>query len=87
MTPALHDAVSGLLTVFTLIGWLAGKRPDNDDPDTVEAHLFVLDALSDADAIRTLDCVNDGDLRSQLTVEQAMELAQEAELRGYSRRN
>lgn len=87
MTPALHEAVSTILSTLALIGWLAGKNPNSDDPDTVEAHTFVLDALSDADAIRTLDCVSDGDLRSQLTVEQAMELAQEAELRQFGRRN
>lgn len=87
MTPALTEALASITTTLAAIGWFVGLRPNADDADTSAAHEFVLNALSDADAIRTLDCISDGDLRSQITIEQAIELHQEAELRRYERRN
>lgn len=59
--------------------WGALSRHGKDDCDVIECNEYVLDALADADTCRTVECVTDHDLRSQVTVEDAQRLYDEAE--------
>lgn len=87
MTEHLSSAVAGIVATLAAWSWL-GKNVIQDDADVSECHEYVLDSLSDADLISKVDCVTEGDLRAQLTVEQAIQLHEEAELsRMGSRRN
>lgn len=79
MTPALHDALTGLLTVLAAFAWLR-RCPLADDAETSAAHELVLESLSDADFVGKVNCATDGDLRSQLSVADALALHEEAEL-------
>lgn len=64
-----------------LFSWLAGNQAD--DEEVADAHEFVLDALSDADAVRTVECVTDRNLRDQITVEEAEALYAESQRRRF----
>jgi len=76
-------ALAGL---FRWLGDSAGS--DRDDADTEECHTAVMDALSDADGVRTLAAITDRNLRDQLTVGDAQALHDELELsRLRGRRN
>lgn len=72
--------VLGALSVVT--GAMSWWRKDTDAEDAMVAGAAdtVLDAISDADFCRTVDCVTGSDLRSQLTVEDAIRLREEADL-------
>lgn len=56
-----------------------GNEDAADDADTVECHDAVLDALSDADRTRTVECLTDENWRNQLTIEDAERLHAERE--------
>lgn len=87
MTTTLQSAISAITATLAAVGWFVGLRAADDDATTAEAHEFVLDALSNADAVRTIECITDRNLRDQLTIADALELQREAELRRCDRRN
>lgn len=73
---------------FGLAIWGALFGKAQDDEDVAECHDVVLDTLSDADKIRTIDLHTGKNLRDQLTVEQAIQLDQErTERRTWYKRN
>lgn len=81
---AHYIALAGLL--FKALGSLGDARRADDE--VIDANECVLDALGDADRVRTIECVTDRNLRDQITVEQAQRMAEEAELRRlHGRRN
>lgn len=88
MTPNL-EAVSrffefmGALSVVT--GAMAWWRKDSPDEDEMvsKAADTVISALSDADTVGKIDIITNRNLRDQLTVEQAMEINTERELRRF----
>ena len=86
MTESLQSAVAGILAVLSAFSWLA-RDPVGNDRDVTECHDLVLQALSDADRVRTIECVTERNLRDQLTVADAIELQREIELRRCERRN
>ena len=63
--------------------WHAIGSKREDDAIVSEANDVVLDALSDADTVRTVQLLTDRDLRDQLTVEEAMELHADSEQRKW----
>jgi hypothetical protein len=77
--------VLGALSVIT--GAMAFPRRDTDAEDAMVAGAadVVLEALSDADFCRTTECVTGKDLRSQITIEQAIALHQERELAKFGK--
>ena len=78
---------SGALAVVT--GAFAWWRKGSDDEDAMHAAAAdtILDTLSDADTVARVDLHTGRNLREQLTVEQAMELERERNLRRFARRN
>lgn len=87
MTHTLSTAVASIVATLAAFAAL-GRNALRDDADTSECHEYVLDSLSDADLVGKIDTITYRSLRSQLTVEQAIELQREAELsRMGSRRN
>lgn len=92
MTPTV-EALSKLFEFTGALSILAGgmawwRKGSTAEDETVSAAAdTVLDALSDADTVRKIDCLTDRNLRDQLTIEQAMELDRERELRRFGRRN
>lgn len=79
--------ITGALAVLSgaCAWWRRGS--DEEDAAVSEAADTVLGALSDADTVRKIDCVTDRNLRDQLTVQEAIELNRERELRRMGRRN
>lgn len=79
--------ITGALAVLS--GAMAWWRRGSAEEDAVvsEAADVVLNGLSDADAVSKIGCLTGKDLREQLTVEEAMELDRERELRRFGRRN
>jgi hypothetical protein len=67
-------AISGLWS------FLLGKIDEDDE--TIEAHDFVLDVLSDADATRIIQAKTGRDLR-ELTVEEALEMHDDINARAW----
>lgn len=78
---ALQIARSTAPIAAGLFGFLGSKR--EEDAIHAEANDVVLDALSDADQTRTIECLTGSDLRDQVTVEEAIELYEEAERRRF----
>lgn len=92
MTPQLETLqklfeFTGALSL--LIHGFAWWRKGGAEEDAMvsEAADTVLDALSDADTVNRIDCLTDRNIREQLTIEQAIELDRERELRRFGRRN
>lgn len=79
--------ITGALAVLS--GAMAWWRRGSAEEDAVmsEAADVVLDGLSDADAVNKIGCVTGKDLRDQLTIEEAIELDRERNLRRFGRRN
>ncbi len=78
--------ILGAMSVLAGMAWWQKGSPAEDEI-VVEAAAVVLDGLSDADAVSKIGCVTGRDLRSQLTVEEALEMHREAELRNMKNRN
>ena len=93
MTPQHTEAIhklfefSGALSV--LVGAMAWWRKGSQDEDAVvaEAADLVLGALSNADDTRGVECVAGRNWRDQVSVEEAIEMDKERELRRFERRN
>ena len=75
----LFEVLGALSVVTSAMAWW---RKDTDEEDAMVAGAadVVLEALSDADFCRTTECITGRDLRSQMTIEQAIALHQEREL-------
>lgn len=58
-----------------------------EDEMVAAAHEVNLNGLSDADFNRGVECMTDRNLREQVTLEEAMELHRERELRRFPNRN
>jgi hypothetical protein len=84
---AWMEVAKFMLAVPLLFKWLSGKNENTDDDTVSECHDYVLDSLSDADRIRTINTITDKDLRDQLTIEQVQKLHDERELRRWRNRN
>lgn len=80
-------AFSGALSVLAMASSWWRKDGPKEDEVIVEAANTVLDALSDADTVGRIDRATGRDLRAQLTVEDAIAMNDERELRGFWRRN
>lgn len=80
------DAALAATAVVGLLKWL-GEKSHVDDAEFVAANDFVQCALADADFCRRIKLLTGRDLRSQITPDELMTLASEAELRrwGYQR--
>lgn len=79
--------VTGAISVFAAgMAWWRKDGPKEDDV-VVEAANTVLDALSDADTVERIDMATGRNLHDQLTVEEAVDMHRERELRGCPRRN
>lgn len=92
MTPgieALHKFFEFTGALSVLAGAMAWWRKGSVDEDKVvsEAADIVLGTLSDADTVSKVDLHTAKNLRDQLTIEEAIELNRERELRRFSRRN
>jgi len=88
MTPSLEAfqkffEFTGALAVVT--GAMAWWRRGSDEEDEMVSNAAdtVLGALSDADTVSKIGCVTDRNLRDQLTVEEAIEMNKERELRRF----
>lgn len=66
--------------------WSRHGSPAEDDM-VVGCHGLVLDAVADADATRTVECVTGRNWRDQVSVQDAEELNRERELRTMQNRN
>lgn len=79
--------IVGALSVLSgaMAWWRRGSR--EEDAVFADAADTVLDGLSDADTVGKIGCVTERNLRDQLTVEEAMELDRERQLRRFDRRN
>lgn len=80
------EFVGALTTLAGLLDW-ARKGSAAEDEMVAEAADVVLDAVSDADATRTVDCRTGHNWRDQVSVGEAVELHEERNLRrfGWSR--
>ncbi len=78
---------TGALAVITsAMAWWRKDSPA-DDAMVSEAADVVLGTLSDADTVSKVDLHTAKNLRDQLTIEEAIELNRERELRRFERRN
>lgn len=79
---------TGALSIVTgAMAWFHRGSAD-EDKVVVEANSIVLEAVSNADTVGKIDTHSGKNIRDQLTVEQAMEMNREKELRGFGwRRN
>lgn len=78
---------TGALTVLSgAMAWWTKGSPQ-EDAVVSEAADVVLGTLSDADTVSKVDLHTAKNLRDQLTVEEAIELNRERELRRFERRN
>lgn len=68
-----------------LAGAFAWWRKGSDEEDEMVSNAAdtVLGALSDADTVSKIGCVTDRNLRDQLTIEEAIEMNKERELRRF----
>ena len=73
---------SHLVSLLSLFG-----GSDDDDKMVADCHDLVLDAVSNADATRKVECVTGENWRDQLTVEEAEDLRKDADLRRMQNRN
>lgn len=78
---------TGALSVLT--GAMAWWRRGSQDEDKVvaEAADTVLDALSNADDTRGVECLTNRNWRDQVSVGEAIEMDKERRLRRFGRRN
>ena len=72
-------ALAGGVAAGGLFAFLGDKS--QEDELVAEANEFCLDVLSDADTVRGIACMTDAQLRDQITVEQALDMAEEADRR------
>lgn len=90
MTPEFAKLFEVLGAMSVVAGAAAWFRQDTEAEDAMvaEAADVVLEAISDADQARTIECVTGRNYRQDLTVEEAMALHEERELRRMgARRN
>lgn len=92
LVPSAKDCLVAVLDVLVITGLIdrfasMNARAYGDDEMTAAAHDLILNALSDADRVRSRECCTGVDLRAQLTIEQAQALADEAALRRMKNRN
>lgn len=91
MTPTLEALqelfkFTGALSILAGVAWWR-KGTAEEDAVVSAAADTVLGTLSDADTVNKIDNLAGRNLRDQLTVEEAMELDRERELRRFGRRN
>jgi hypothetical protein len=84
-TETLHRLFefTGALAVVTgaMAWWRRGS--EEEDATVSEAADTVLSALSDADTVNKIDYLTDKNLRDQVTLEQAVEMNEERNLRRW----
>jgi len=76
------EFVGALTTLAGVFDWLR-KDSAAEDEMVVEASNVVLEALSDADGVTKINCVTERNLREQVTIEEAVALGEERDLRGF----
>ena len=76
----LFELVGALSVLAGAMAWWR-KDTDEEDATVIEAADLVLDAICDADRTRTVECVTGRNWRQDLTVEEAIALHEERELR------
>lgn len=82
----LFEFTGALSICISAMAWWRKDGPKSDEV-VVEAADVVLSALSDADTTNRVELHTGRDIRSQLTVEEAIEIHEERELRAFGRRN
>lgn len=80
-------AFSGALSVLAMAGSWWRKGSPHEDDVVVEAADLVLGALSDADDTRGVELVAGRNWRDDVTIEEAIEMRREADLRRMQNRN
>lgn len=85
---ALHVFHMALtISAMAVAGWFRKGSADEDEM-VADSHDMILDAVADADLVREIDLETGENLRDQVTVEQAIEMHRESELRRFGwRRN
>ena len=78
--------VGALTTLAGVFDWLRKGSTAEDDVYAGAAEI-VLDTVADADNVRTIGCITGRNLREQITVEEALDMARERDLRRPRRRN
>lgn len=58
-----------------------------EDKMVSDAHDVVLDALSDADKTNVVEAINNRNWRDQISIEEALDMHEERELRRFENRN
>jgi hypothetical protein len=82
----LFKFTGAVATLAGVFDWLR-KGSTAEDNVFAEAAEIVLDAVANADNVRTIDCVTGRNLREQLTVEECLDMARERDLRRMPGRN
>jgi len=59
---------------FLLLKWFSGGHNEADEDTEIECHQFVIDALCDAEKMRTIEAITGKNLREQLAVGEAIAL-------------
>ena len=77
----VSTVIAGILSA------LFGGSNNEDDDEVIEAHEYVMDALSDADRVAIIQAVTGKDIRDQLTVQEMKEIEEEVRLRKQKNRN
>ena len=67
-----------------VFAWLGGGHDEDEDEEIAECHDLVLDALSDADGVRSIELHVDANIREQLSIEDVEAIHQDAERRRWS---
>lgn len=92
MTPEFNgwEALTKFAEALSIVaGAMAWHRKGSLEEDQVvsESIDVLLEGVSDADSVNKIDLHTGRNIREQLTVEQAEEMAREKELRRFGRRN
>ena len=82
MLPEIFKLAAFTTALSVSMGLMAWWRKDSPEEDAiiVEAHSLVLDSICDADETRRVEAVTGRNWREDLTVEDAIRLAEERDL-------
>jgi len=83
---AYFEVLGALSVLAGVFGWQR-KGSQAEDDMVAEAASVVLDAVSDADATRTVDCRTGRNWRDDVTLGECVEMGRERDLRAWPGRN
>jgi hypothetical protein len=79
---AYFEFVGALTTLAGAMAWWRRDTPE-EDAAVVAATDVVLEALSDGDRVERVNCVQHKNMRDAVSVQEAIDMASEAELRRF----